>query len=190
MHFWYHTVILYELAKNFVKFLSTMLSWSSKGIKNRKGTASCNSLLTLFWACFLWMSSISLHNILFICTHVQSCLTSFGHMDCSSPGFSVHGIFQAGILEQVAISSSRGYCHPGIKPASPDPDLAGRFFTTESPGKPLSFCDCILNNSLRVLILILFLSGEYNLKNPSNRKMVLMNLFAGQQWGCRRREQT
>ena len=29
-------------------------------------------------------------------------------MDCSSPGSSVHGIFQARILERVAISSSRG----------------------------------------------------------------------------------
>jgi len=29
-------------------------------------------------------------------------------MDCSSPGFSVHGISQARILEQVAIFSSRG----------------------------------------------------------------------------------
>ena len=29
-------------------------------------------------------------------------------MDCSPPGSSVHGIFQAGILEWVAISFTRG----------------------------------------------------------------------------------
>ena len=29
-------------------------------------------------------------------------------MDCSPPGFSVHGILQAGILEWVVISFSRG----------------------------------------------------------------------------------
>ena len=29
-------------------------------------------------------------------------------MDCSLPGFSVYGIFQARVLEQVAISFSRG----------------------------------------------------------------------------------
>ena len=29
----------------------------------------------------------------------QSCLTLCGPMDCSLPGFSVHGIFQARILE-------------------------------------------------------------------------------------------
>ena len=33
-------------------------------------------------------------------------------MDCSPPGFSVHGIFQAKILEWVAISSSRGSSQP------------------------------------------------------------------------------
>ena len=37
--------------------------------------------------------------------HVQLFAT---RMDCSSPGSSVHGISQAEILEQVAISSSRG----------------------------------------------------------------------------------
>ena len=33
-------------------------------------------------------------------------------MDCSPPGFSVHGISLARILEWVAISSSRGYSQP------------------------------------------------------------------------------
>ena len=34
----------------------------------------------------------------------QSCLTHYDPMDCSPLGSSVHGIFQAGILEWVAIS--------------------------------------------------------------------------------------
>ena len=34
----------------------------------------------------------------------QSCLTLFGPMDCSLPGSSVHGIFQARVLEWVTIS--------------------------------------------------------------------------------------
>ena len=38
----------------------------------------------------------------------QSCLTLCDPVDCSLPGFSIHGILQAGILEWVAISSSRG----------------------------------------------------------------------------------
>ena len=38
----------------------------------------------------------------------QSCPTLCDPMDCSLPGFSVHGIFQARVLEWVAISFSRG----------------------------------------------------------------------------------
>ena len=37
----------------------------------------------------------------------QSCLTLCNTMACSLPGSSVHGIFQARVLEWVAISSSR-----------------------------------------------------------------------------------
>ena len=39
----------------------------------------------------------------------QSCLTLCGPMDCSLPGSSVRGIFQARIPEWVATSYSRGY---------------------------------------------------------------------------------
>ena len=42
----------------------------------------------------------------------QSCPTLCDPMDCSPPGSSVHGIFQARILEWVAISFSRGSSPP------------------------------------------------------------------------------
>ena len=42
----------------------------------------------------------------------QSCLTLCDPIDCSLPGFSVHGIFQARVLEWVAISFSRGSSRP------------------------------------------------------------------------------
>ena len=54
-------------------------------------------------------------------------------MDCSSPGSSVHGIFQARILKWLPFSPPRDHLEPGIEPKSPA--LAGGFFTTESPGK-------------------------------------------------------
>ena len=38
----------------------------------------------------------------------QSCLTLCDPMNCSPPGSSVHEIFQARVLEWVAISFSRG----------------------------------------------------------------------------------
>ena len=38
---------------------------------------------------------------------LQSCLTLCDHRDCSPPGFSTHGIFQARVLEWGAIAFSR-----------------------------------------------------------------------------------
>ena len=57
---------------------------------------------------------------------VQSCRTLCNPMDYSLPGFSVHGIFQARVLEWVAIAFSRGSSDPRIKPVSPA--LACMFF--------------------------------------------------------------
>ena len=58
-------------------------------------------------------------------------------MECSPPGSSVHGIFQARILEWVAISYSRDLPDKGIKPAPLA--LAGGFFyyctTWEAPNR-------------------------------------------------------
>ena len=48
----------------------------------------------------------------------QSSLTLCDWMDCSPPGFYVHGILQTRILEWVAISLSRDLPNPGIKPRS------------------------------------------------------------------------
>ena len=42
----------------------------------------------------------------------QSCPTRSDPMGCSLPGSSVHGIFQARVLESVAISFSRGSSRP------------------------------------------------------------------------------
>ena len=42
----------------------------------------------------------------------QSCPTLCDPMDCSLPGFSIHGIFQARVLEWVALSFTRGSSLP------------------------------------------------------------------------------
>ena len=47
-------------------------------------------------------------------------------MDSSLPGFSVHGILQARILEWFAILFSRDLPHPGIEPGSPADSSAGK----------------------------------------------------------------
>ena len=54
-------------------------------------------------------------------------------MDYSLAGSSVHGIFQARILEWVAISFSGDLPHPGIKPGSPA--LQADSLPSEPPGK-------------------------------------------------------
>ena len=51
------------------------------------------------------------------------------------PGSYVHGIFQARILEQVAISFSRGSSR--LRDRTHVSCIAGRFFTTEPTGKPI-----------------------------------------------------
>ena len=67
------------------------------------------------------------------CAVLSDSLQPSGH---SPPGFSVHGIFQARILEWVAISSFRRSSNPGIEPASlVTPVLAGVLFTSLPPGK-------------------------------------------------------
>ena len=74
-----------------------------------------------------------------VCLLTWSRLTLCDPSDYSPPGSSVPGIFQARILESVAISSSRGsswlrdWTHiPCVS------CLAGGFFTAESSGTPLS----------------------------------------------------
>ena len=69
-------------------------------------------------------------------------------MDCGPLVSSVHGVSQARVLECVAISFSR-VSSWRIEPSSPS--LAGRFFTTEPPGKPGASCNQI---SSRVLDLV------------------------------------
>ena len=57
----------------------------------------------------------------------QSCPTLCNPMDCSLPVSSVYGIFQARILEWVAISFSRGSSRP--RDQTRVSRIAGRCFT-------------------------------------------------------------
>ena len=56
--------------------------------------------------------SISKMEFFCVCSILKSCPTLWDPVDCSLPGPSAHGIFQARILEWVAISSSRGSSQP------------------------------------------------------------------------------
>ena len=63
----------------------------------------------------------------------QLCLTLCEPMNCSLPGFFVSGIFQARILEWVAISFSRGSSQPRDQPRSPE--FQADTLPSEPPGK-------------------------------------------------------
>ena len=80
------------------------------------------------------------------CMHaklLQLYLTLLDPIDCSLPGFSVHGILQARILEWFAMPSSRGSSWPRDQTCiSCYSYIAGEFFTTEPPGKALNLSSC------------------------------------------------
>ena len=81
----------------------------------------------------------------YVCAQsIQSCLTLCNSMDCNPLGSSVHGILRQERWNGLPFPSPGDFPNLGIEPASPpSPALAGRFFTTEPPGKPINeftFC--------------------------------------------------
>ena len=87
-----------------------------------------------------------------VCTHACSVMSdSLNPMDCSPPGSSVHGIFQARILEWVAIPFSRGSSQP--KDWTWVSHIVGRFFAIWATREAslgwqfhiISFCPTAMN---------------------------------------------
>ena len=70
------------------------------------------------------------------CSVTQSCHTLCDSVDCSPPSSSVHGIFQAGVLKQVAISPVRESSQPRDWTCVSCMGRQILIFTTEPPGKP------------------------------------------------------
>ena len=84
------------------------------------------SIVAIFLVCYtfhqcselLWLL-LAGGKVVHVCSVTQLFLTLCDPMDCSPPGFSVHGIILARILEWVSISSSEDLLNSGIKPAFP-----------------------------------------------------------------------
>ena len=70
-----------------------------------------------------------------MCSVAQLCPTLGDPVDCGPAGSSVRGILLARILEQVPPPGDLPNAE--TEPAIPAPALAGEFFTTEPPGRPL-----------------------------------------------------
>ena len=101
--------------------------------------------LFALWSCFEWVIIYSYSDIKWpnwekasnsytpLCAKsLQSCLILCSTMVCSPPGFAIHGILQARILEWMLQASSRPRDQTCDSCGS---SIAGRFFTTESLGK-------------------------------------------------------
>ena len=110
-------------------------------------------ILPLSGPCFFlfWTSKNSRHVV--HAQLLQSFPTLGNCMDCSLPGSSIHGIFLARILEWVAIPFSRGSSWP--RDWTHVSCIAGRFFTTELPGKPSRHVEDISQDDHSLIISLL-----------------------------------
>ena len=109
-------------------------------------------------------------------------------MDCSPPGSSVHGIFQAGILELLPLPPSGDLPNRGIKPESlVSPALVGGFFTMDATwGAPVGQAGeepWLTRRSgdlsiFRFLFLPFFLmTKSKNFKGQNSREEMIKGLF-------------
>ena len=74
-----------------------------------------------------------LHNLCMCgCSVIQSRPTLCDPMDCSPPGSTVHGIFQASILQLVAISYSTGSSQPSYQTCISCVSFVGRWILYHS----------------------------------------------------------
>ena len=96
----------------------------------------------------------------------QLCPTLCYPMDYSPPGSSVHGIFQARILDWIAISFSRGSSQPRGQTSSAA--LAGGFLTTEPPRQHVQICRFYLK-----------LKGQILSKNFSDKSLCSVDTDGG-----------
>ena len=96
--------------------------------------------------------------IFYVCSVAQSCLTLYDPMDGSPTVSTLHGIFQARILEQIAISYSRQSSPPRNQTRiSCFSCIARRFFTTVPIGKPGSTLHYFFNADELVSLCLVFL---------------------------------
>ena len=76
-----------------------------------------------------------------LCSVTQSCPTLCSPVDCSLPGYSVNGRFQAKYWNRLPCPTPGTLPNLGIEPCLRSPSLAGGFFTNITPWEaPSSFC--------------------------------------------------
>ena len=108
------------------------------------------------------------------CSVTKTCPALWDPMNCGLPGSYVHGVLQARILEWVASSFSRGSSQ--TRDRTRIPYLAGKFFTTEPPGKPMTVIGYLISIQLWQILDKLHPEG-----NVGGTKLVTWNTGAGKQ---------
>ena len=86
-------------------------------------------------------------------------------MDCSPPGSSVHGIFQARILEQVAISSFRGLSQPRDRSCVSCVFCIGVFYLS------IHYLTSVFMSSISFCLFI-YPVGSVSLENPDQLQLI------------------
>ena len=114
---------------------STILKWFPMGhILEESLPLNGTETVTYFWPVEGWWGVTPMIMLGCCCSIPKLCPTLWDPMECSPPVSSVLGISQTRILEQVAISFSRG--SSWLRDWTHVSCLAGGFFTTEPPEKP------------------------------------------------------
>ena len=90
------------------------MTWNGAMLKEKHSNCFSLNTFSVFPSqyCMLPPCLFNLNAEYSILLIAQSCLTLCTPMDCSTPGSSVHGIFQARMPEWVSISFSRGSSWP------------------------------------------------------------------------------
>ena len=99
---------------------------------NKEEAATVSSKdFSFFFFCSFYLSLIIMNNsenlCIYMCSIGQLCLTLCSAMDCSLPGSSACGIFQARISEWIAVPFSKGSSQ--TRDQTQVSCIAGRFFT-------------------------------------------------------------
>ena len=121
--------------------------------------------------CFL-----KLCHFTFTSAKYQLLYTFCNRMDCSPPGSSVHGIFQERILEQVAISYSKGSSQP--RDQTQVSHIADGFFTMWATKEAPSYCisspkltNIRLKNSSHLNVCVMIMYCVFNLFFFSDKRL-------------------
>ena len=116
-------------------------------------------------------------------------------MNCNPPGASVHGILQARILEWVAIFFSGG--SSWRRDQTQVSHIAGGLLTNWATREEIANKDLLYSTENFTQCSVMTYMGKKSKKEwkilyintyMESRKMVLTNLFTGQQWRCRNKQ--